>query len=283
MALKYLLLGDLGQIGLYLKDYLIENNEEVLGFDIKRSIYEDLRYDDHFISLPGEVIDKINLVDFVVFLAWSVGGAKYLEKHEKTYDFINDNMLIMLNTFSYLKKCNKPFVFVSSQMANIIQSSYGNLKLVGEKYTQSLSGLVVRLWNSYGYEPIGEKSHVIVDLINQAKEKGSIKLITTGSEYRQFLYTRDCCEALYFLSKNYSNIPREKNLHITSFKWTTIIELAEIISCDMNCKWEVGTKKDRIQNLPGERIEPDSYILNYWEPKTSLEEGIRCIIKKMND
>jgi hypothetical protein len=51
----------------------------------------------------------------------------------------------MSNTFDLLKQHNKPFIFASSQMAEMGYSSYGMLKALGEKMTHELGGLVVKI------------------------------------------------------------------------------------------------------------------------------------------
>jgi nucleoside-diphosphate-sugar epimerase len=117
----------------------------------------------------------------------------------------------MGNTFEMLEKTNTPFIFASSQMSNMTHSTYGILKSVGEKYTNSLNGINVKFWNVYGYETNEEKSHVITDFIKMAKKDGCIKMRTTGDEVRQFLFGEDCAEGLYILAKNYNlNCPVKK-------------------------------------------------------------------------
>ena len=63
------------------------------------------------------------------------------------------------------KDYSKPFVFASSQMSNMSYSPYGVMKRVGELYTKSLNGLIVKFWNVYGIEKDMEKAHVITDFI----------------------------------------------------------------------------------------------------------------------
>jgi hypothetical protein len=71
--------------------------------------------------------------DFVFFLAFDVGGSRYLKKYQHTFDFINNNTRLMANTiWTYLNKYKKRFVFASSQMSNMSYSPYGVLKRVGE-------------------------------------------------------------------------------------------------------------------------------------------------------
>ena len=203
----------------------------------------------------------------------------YLKEKENTFDFVNNNVKLLANTFKFIKEYNKPFIFTSTQMSDMTHSSYGNAKLIGEKYTAALNGLYVKLWNVYGPEMNVEedRAHVITDFINMAKYDGTINMLTSGQESRQFLYVEDCCEALYKLSKNYDSISRKEEIHISSFKWETIENVAKVISELYNCQYTKGNLKDTVQlNL---KYEPSTYILKHWEPKTPLTEGV----KKIND
>ena len=100
---------------------------------------------------------------------------------------------------------------------------------------------------------------------------------TTGIEQRQFLYGNDCAECLYRLATLYGEINREVPLHITSFKWESIWDIANIIKEQIGCNIVAGIKEDTIQK--DKRNEPNSYILNFWKPKTTLEDGVKEIIK----
>ena len=268
--MKNLILGSSGQIGIHLTEYLKSIGEEVITFDIVSDSSQDLRK-------PGSLEEYIIQADFVYFLAFDIGGSKYLEKYQDTYDFIDNNMKIMSNTFNSIKKYNKPFIFASSQMSNMSYSTYGILKSAGERYTNSLGGLNVYFWNVYGYEENDEKSHVITDFVKMALQDGVIKMRTTGIEQRQFLYGNDCAECLYRLATLYGEINREVPLHITSFKWESIWDIANIIKEQIGCNIVAGIKEDTVQK--DKRNEPNSYILNFWKPKTTLEDGVKEIIK----
>jgi nucleoside-diphosphate-sugar epimerase len=270
--MTHLVLGSSGQIGKCVIDYFKSKNENVIEFDIENSIEEDLR-------IPNNKIleDKIKECDIVHFLAFDIGGAKYLEKYQNTYEFIDNNMRIMINTFELLKKHNKPFLFASSQMSELIYSSYGVLKNIGEKLTNDLGGIVVRFWNVYGYEPAGDKSHVITDFIKMAKYEGVIKMRTNGQESRQLLYGDDCAECLLILSKKYNILDRSKQYHITSFDWVKVLDVAKIIQNISECEIITSEREDQTQK--NAMNEADSYVLNLWKPKTSLEEGIIKLYK----
>ncbi len=181
-------------------------------------------------------------------------------------------------TFDALRRNSKPFIFASTQMSSMSFSSYGTLKAVGEFYAKSLGAPVVKFWNIYGIENDPAKSHVITDFVQMALDKNCIAMKTDGNEERQFLYARDCSEALLTLAKNYDKIPRDEELHVTSFNWIKVIDIARNISklCG-NIPIIPAEEKDNIQR--GLRVDPDSYILQWWQPKTELEDGLKEIIK----
>lgn len=268
---KYLILGSSGQIGSELCKFLKESNHAVIEYDIVNNPNQDLRKE----NLVEEYIKES---DFVMFLAFDVGGSRYLKKYQHTFDFINNNTRITLFTFELLKKYNKPFIFASSQMSNMSYSPYGICKSLGEVYTKSLNGLVVKFWNVYGPEHDLEKSHVITDFILMAKQ-GKIDMLTDGKEERQFLHAEDCSNALMILSEKYDDINRDEELHITSFKWNKVIDIAEIINESIICEINPSKNKDDVQQ--NKKNEPNNYILNFWEPKISLKIGINKIINEM--
>ena len=222
--MKITVLGSSGQIGAYLTKYLRDKDHEVYEFDIVNGNEQDLTI------IPNDKLNKvIENADFVFFLAFDVGGSRYLKKYQHTFDFINNNTRLMANVFGLLEKYNKRFVFASSQMSNMSYSPYGVMKRVGELYTQTLKGLTVHFWNVYGIENDPEKSHVITDLIRKGFEEGEFEMLTDGTEERQFLYAEDCCEALETVMNCYSDFKPEDPLHITSFRGNTIKVVSEII------------------------------------------------------
>jgi len=275
--MKYLVLGSAGQTGSALVRYLEHRGHKVWGFDIVNSPDEDLRVVDN-----EALIDQVSRVDFVMFLAFDVGGSRYLREYQHSFDFISNNAKIMDNTFSVIRRFKTPFVFASSQMSNMTYSPYGALKAVGESYTRALGGLIPRFWNVYGVEHNLQKSHVITDFIIKARSTGTIEMLTDGMEQRQFLHVDDCSECLTFLSERYDEIPRNKELHVTTFKWHTILDVAEYVAALYpGTRVVPGELGDDVQK--NRRNEPDPFILNYWQPKTGLEAGIRKVNEQMQN
>ena len=277
--MRVAVLGSSGQIGAYLSEYLSRKGHIVREFDIVNGIHQDMTH------IPNTYLrNAIMESDFVFFLAFDVGGSRYLKKYQHTFDFVNNNTRLMANAFGLLEQYDKPFVFASSQMSNMSYSPYGTLKRVGELYTESLGGLVVKFWNVYGIEKDHKKAHVITDFIRKGFEDGDFEMLTDGEEVRQFLYAEDCCEGLEAVMKNYDEFYANDPLHITNFDYTTIREVAIIIENEFRLIGKPvniipGKASDSVQL--DKRNEADPFIRKYWSPKTDLVTGISKVFEAM--
>ncbi len=279
--MKITILGSSGQIGAYLTEHLREKGHEVTEFDVARHHGEDMT------QIPNHNLDRaIKNADFVYFLAFDVGGSRYLKKYQHTFQFINNNARLMANTFGLLEQYKKRFVFASSQMSNMSYSPYGVLKNVGELYTKSLGGLICHFWNVYGIEKDHDKAHVITDFIRKGFETGVIDMLTDGTEEREFLYAEDCCKALEMLMNNYEEFTSEDPLHITSFHSTTIKEVAQIIQGQFNIieksvELKPAEEKDQVQL--DKRNSANTFITKWWLPETTIEQGIGKVFEEMKN
>ena len=278
MRKKILILGSDGQIGGHLVDFLKEKKEyNILKFDISSGNSFDLRNFNN-----KKLVKNIKKSDFVFFLAFDVGGSRYLKKYQRTYDFLINNLLIMSNVFRLLKKYNKKFIFASSQMSNMDFSPYGTLKRLGEDVTKSLNCLYVKFWNVYGIEKEIEKSHVITDFVLMALNKKKIDMLTNGNESREFLYADDCSKGLFKIMKNFNFfIKKNKELHLTTAKRIKIIHIAKIIKRilskrNMNIKINPSKRKDELQNNINNLS--NKFFLKHWKPEYTIEAGIEKII-----
>ena len=277
--MKIAVLGSSGQIGAYLSEYLSRKGHIVREFDVVNGSHQDMTH------IPNTYLrNAIMESDFVFFLAFDVGGSTYLKKYQHTFDFVNNNTRLMANAFGLLEQYNKPFIFASSQMSNMSYSPYGTLKRLGELYTESLGGLVVKFWNVYGIEKDHDKAHVITDFIRKGFEDGDFEMLTDGEESRQFLYAEDCCEGLETVMKNYDEFYANDPLHITNFDYTTIREVAIIIENEFKLIGRTvniipGKASDSVQL--DKRNEADPFIKKYWTPKTDLVTGISKVFESM--
>ena len=277
--MKVVILGSSGQIGAYLTEYLTKKGHLVREFDVVNGYHEDMTH------IPNAFLRNVIMdSDFVFFLAFDVGGSHYLKKYQHTFKFIDNNARMMANVFGLLEKYDKPFVFASSQMSNMSYSPYGVMKRVGELYTKSLGGLIVKFWNVYGIEKDMEKAHVITDFIRKGFETGVIDMMTDGTESREFLYAEDCCEGLEAIMGNYDRLTSDDELHITTGNSTTILEIAESIQkLFSNIGKEVVIKpaesKDEVQK--DAKNVSDPYIQKFWRSTTSVKEGLTKVFYEM--
>ena len=279
--MKITVLGSSGQIGSYLTEYLRSKNYFVREFDIINSQDQDMTHIPN-VYLRNAIMDS----DFVFFLSFDVGGSHYLKKYQHTFKFINNNARMMVNVFGLIEQYNKPFVFASSQMSSMSYSPYGVLKRVGELYTKSLQGLIVKFWNVYGIERDMEKAHVITDFIHKGFKTGDINMMTDGREEREFLYAEDCCEALETIMGCYDQFSSTDELHITTGVSTSILEIAQNIqtlfrSIGKEVKISPSSSKDEVQK--DARNIPDPYIRKWWTPKTTVVDGLKKVFEEMKN
>ena len=277
--MRVTILGSGGQIGSYLTQYLSNKGHIVREFDVLNGEHQDMTH------IPNTYLrNAIMESDFVFFLAFDVGGSHYLKKYQHTYKFINNNTRIMANVFGYLETYKVPFVFASSQMSSMSYSPYGVMKRVGELYTKSLDGSIVKFWNVFGIEKDMEKAHVITDFIIKGFETGVIDMMTDGTEEREFLYAEDCCEALETIMGCYDQFTCDDELHITTGISTSILEIAQIIQVlfrNIGKEIEVipASSKDEVQK--DARNLSDPYIERWWRPKTDVVDGISKVFNEI--
>lgn len=250
-----LVIGSEGFVGMPLCRHLENRGERVLRFDLKRGAHEDARA----VRLELEGVDQ------VYFLAWEVGGAKYLYRSDIQFLQLDSNLKLMLNVFPQLQASQTPFLFVSSQLAEEYDTVYGSTKRLGEVWTHLLGGTRVRLWNVYGaYEPPSERSHVVADFVWQALRQGEIRMLTTGEEQRQFVYIDDVCDAFHqSLRLRLSGV-----YDVTSFEWVPVRRVADIIGELTGAKVIAGETRGSTPITPMRGKVPS------WMSTVSLEEGL---------
>lgn len=255
-----LVLGSEGFVGRPMCEFLRNQGERVVSFDLKRSLGEDAR---------TATLD-IKGVDRVYFLAWEVGGAKYLYREELQIHQLGWNLQLLMNIMPQLEASKVPFLFVSSQLAEEYETVYGVTKRLGEIWTRLLKGVRVRLWNVYGVmEEPTERSHVISDFVHQALVTGEIRMMTSGEEQRQFVHIDDVCSAFHSaLGKRAQGV-----YDVTSFEWVRIIDVARMIADFTGAKVIPGP------NVGSTPITPLRGRLPGWLPQVPLSEGLMRLVK----
>ncbi len=252
------ILGGQGLIGTALDRKLRETGEKTVVYDLKSGFDLRSREPD---MLPGDV--------YYWFLAWDVGGAKYIMDESEQVSIMRSNLALCGKVFDWLQRRKARFTFVSTQMSGY-PNAYGVTKSVGEIWTKAIgNGLIVRLWNCYGPEEPSKRSHVIPDLVRQGKD-GAIRLMTSGIERRQFLHADDCAEAMVRQREL-----RQPVADVTSGSWVSIGDVAGTIGRLMGAEVIPGKK-------PGyESLVDPAVPLDGWRARIDLDSGIGMVIAAM--
>lgn len=260
--MRNLVIGSDGFIGVPFCKYLESQKEEVIRFDIKSNKKHDAR------------IFKFDLreIDRIYFLAWDVGGSKYLFNENNQLSQLKWNLDLLKNVLGQLEKQKKKFLFVSSQFADDNETVYGITKRLGEIWTSLIGGKCVRVWNAYGVmEKNNEKSHVISDFVYQAIKTKKIKMMTNGEEWRQFTHVLDLARSFHMALND--KVSKKKIFDASSYEWVQIRQVAEIISRLTDAKIYYGKKEGRNHKAFNMGRVPN------WLPQIKLEEGIKMMIK----
>ena len=260
--MRNLILGSEGFVGTALCRCLLEHGEEIIRYDTRRGAHEDLR----------EAQLELDSIDRIYFLAWDVGGAKYLYLEETQHDQLDWNLKILLNLMPQLNLAKVPFLFVSSQLAEEYDNAYGVTKRLGEVWTHIIGGVRVRLWNVYGeLEEPSMRSHVVSDFVHQAVMDGRIKMMTSGEERRQFVHIDDVCRAMQMAF----DLSPDGIYDITSFEWTTVLRVAQIIAEASGVEVILGAEKGSTPYTPMRGRIPG------WLPTVDLVAGLTRMTEEL--
>jgi nucleoside-diphosphate-sugar epimerase len=260
--MRNMVFGSDGFVGTSFTCFLESMGEEVVRFDVKRGPEEDLRY------------AKLNFsnIDRVYFLAWDVGGAKYLYERDSQFQQLDWNLKLLLNVMPQLRAAQLPFLFISSQLAEEYDTVYGVTKRLGEVWTHLLQGVRVRLWNVYGpIETPSQRTHVVSDFVHQAVLNGRIEMLTTGEEKRQFIHIDDVCRALH----RAIDLRLDGVYDISSFEWVSVLEVAQIIAAETGAEVTPGT---RVGTTP---LTPMKGRVPGWLPQVDLRQGLHRMVQEL--
>ena len=136
---------------------------------------------------------------------------------------------------------------------------------------------IARIFNTYGPRMRLDDGRVVPNFLQQALQGKSLTVYGDGSHTRSLCYVDDLIDGIYRLLMSDEHMP----VNIGNPVEMTVLEFAESINRIVgNQAGIVFEQKDRLGNDP-QRRQPDitraREILG-WEPKISLEEGIRRTI-----
>jgi GDP-L-fucose synthase len=112
--------------------------------------------------------------------------------------------------------------------------------------------------------------NLILDKIGIASEY--VKLWGSGKPFREFLYVDDLADACVFLMENYNE---NEFINIGTGEDLTIMEHANLVKEIVGFKGEIVCDTSKPDGMPKKLLDVSRIKSLGWQPKISLEEGIR--------
>ncbi|QSQ10401.1 UDP-glucose 4-epimerase [Koleobacter methoxysyntrophicus] len=302
--MRVLVTGGAGFIGRWVTKRLLEDGHKVWIIDDLsngriENITELMKKANFKEFVKGDVKDSKllshvfkNNFDICYHLAASINVQDSIDDPDTTFQ--NDT----IGTFNVLEECRKSgikIVFMSTCMvydrayddAGITElhptkpaSPYAGSKIAAENmvlsywHTYKLPAVVIRPFNTYGpFQKTGGEGGVVAIFIKRNLEGQTLNIYGDGTQTRDLLYVEDCAD---FVAKaGYSDKVNGEIVNAGLGRDISINNLARLIA----------DSESQIKHVP--HIHPQSEIrkllcdyskakkLLGWEPKVSLEEGIK--------
>lgn len=306
--MKALVTGGAGFLGSHLCDLLLAKGYEVLCVDnlitgdahnIAHIKSDTFSYTKHDVTKPLYLDEKI---DLLFHLASPASPIDYLELPIQT---LKVGALGTHNMLGLAKEHRARFLIASTSevygdpLVNPQSEEYwGNVNPIGprgvydeaKRYAEAITmayhryhgidSRIVRIFNTYGPRMRLNDGRVVPNFIRQALRGEDITVYGDGSQTRSFCYVSDEIEGIYRLMMSDYNLP----VNIGNPEEHTILEFANIIleitgSCS-KIVFKPLPVDDPKQRRPD--ITKAREILG-WEPKVSLEQGLKETIKYFKD
>lgn len=302
--MRVLIAGGAGFLGSYLSERFVAEGHDVHILDnfasgLKKNI--------------ENIVDKITLLeeDVTVFKTDErydvvlnfASRASRLEWERYPVDVALSNAVGSKNLIEVALRCNALYVYASSSeiygdpkviptpedyvgcvSTTSSRSPYDEGKRFGEALTKAyarqygLRNIIIRFFNTYGPRMRGGDFYgrVIDRFVQQAMHNEPITVYGDGSQTRSFTYVSDTTDGVIALIKQ----GKEGQVYnIGNYSETSILELAKLVKRLTKSDSEICFKTIP-ENDPKRRAADITKIKQLgWNPKISLENGIKTIIK----
>jgi dTDP-glucose 4,6-dehydratase len=297
--------GAAGFLGSHLTDYLLKKNHRVIGIDnfVTGSVgnIDHLSGDPNFRFIQQDVTEFIFLhdsVDYVWHFASPASPIDYLELPIQTLKVGS------LGTHKALGLArHKKARFLIASTSEIYgdplvhpqtEEYWGNVNTIGprgcydeaKRFAEALTMAyhrehqmktrIVRIFNTYGPRMRMNDGRVVPAFVGQALAGKPMTVFGKGNQTRSFCYCSDLIEGIYRLMMSDYNLP----VNIGNPREMTMIQFAEAVKEATGSKSRI-VYKTLPQDDPKMR-QPDITLarrLLGWEPKVTLEEGLKETIE----
>lgn len=315
--MKIIVTGGAGFIGSHLCERLLNEGHVVLCVDnlisgSKKNI-ENLLHNKNFTFLEYDVISPLpdNIKAGAVFHLASPASPNHHSKISYHSLPVETMLVNTQGTYELLKFCQKNnalFLFASTSEVygdpkehpqketyngNVSttgpRSVYDEAKRFGETITAHfyrnnlVDARIIRIFNTYGPRMLKEDMRMIVSFIVQAVKNEPITIFGTGKQTRSLCYVDDTVDGIIKLM--FSKNTKGKIVNVGSSDEHTVLEYAEIVKKITNSKSEIVFNEELPKDDPLQRRADTTVAkqLLSWEPKVTLEEGIKKTINFLND
>jgi len=242
---------------------------------------------------------KNNEPEYVYLAAAKVGGIGANSNYPG--HFIYDNLMIQSNIIHaarkfgvkkllflgssciYPKMCEQPIKeeYLMTGPLEPTNDAYAIAKIAGIKMCQAyrkqygFNAISLMPTNLYGPNDNFdlENAHVLPTLIRKFHEaKTDVTLWGDGSPMREFLHVDDLAEACFVCMRDYND---PEPINVGTGTDVTIRELASSISNVVGFKGNMHWDADKPNGTPRKVLDVSKIKSLGWEPKISLEDGIR--------
>jgi len=309
--MRILVTGAAGFLGSHLCDYLLQQGHEVIGMDnfitgspenlahlAGNPRFLFIRHDvSNFIFVPGKVDAVLHFASPASPNPFSPYGYTNLPIQTMKAGALGTH-----NTLGVARAHNARYLLAStseiygdplehpqkeSYWGHVdpigVRSVYDEAKRFAEALTMAyhryhgLDTRIARIFNTYGPRMRLDDGRVVPNFIQQALRGEPLTVYGDGSQTRSFCYVDDLIEGIYRLLLSDEHYP----VNLGNPQEITVLEFAQVINRLTGNAAGIVFKPDARLGDDPQRRRPDitraRQLLN-WEPKISLEEGIRRTI-----
>ena len=255
---------------------------------------------------------RINEPEYVYLAAAKVGGIA--ANNDYPAHFIYDNLMIQTNIIDAARKFGvKKLLFLGSsciypkfatQPITEDQLMTGSLEPTNDAYAiAKIAGIKMcqAYRKQYGFNAISlmptnlygpndnfdlETSHVLPAMIAKFhaaldhSKYWEVKLWGDGSAMREFLHVDDLAEACFVCMKDYNE---SEHINVGTGEDVTIKELAQTVASVIGYNRDINWDTTKPNGTPRKVLNVDKIKALGWEPKITLEEGIKSTYEWYKD